>query len=73
MDGLLQLMSVALNEPKLKIDDTMEELAGWDSLSHMELIFSLEGHYQVEFTGDEIAELRSVSAIVKALEARGKL
>lgn len=46
-------------------------IASWDSLSHMQLITALEDRYQIQFTGDEIADMRSVGAARAALRAHG--
>ena len=43
----------------------------WDSMSHMWLIARLEEVFSVEFTGDEIADFRSVGDIRRALSSRG--
>lgn len=58
------------------VDTVQDELqfdaiASWDSLSHMQLITTLEEHYKIQFTGDEIADMRSVGAARSALRAHG--
>jgi acyl carrier protein len=40
----------------------------WDSLSHIELVVTLEKAYAMTFTGDEIADMTSVGAIRAVLE-----
>jgi acyl carrier protein len=35
----------------------MSDVANWDSLSHMGLIVSIEDEFQIELSGDEIAEM----------------
>ena len=45
------------------IDNTPE----WDSITHMSLVVSLENVFSVEFTGDEIGELTSISSILDIL------
>jgi acyl carrier protein len=42
----------------------------WDSLGHMNLIFSIESAFSVQFTSTEIPELRSVGKIKEALGRR---
>ena len=58
-----------LHVPESRVTDesTMNSIAQWDSLKHMELIVALERQYHVELTGDEIAEMTSVAAIRAAL------
>ena len=46
------------------------ELAEWDSLKHMELVFALEDKYQVQFDESEFERLDSPARIASALQAR---
>jgi len=43
----------------------------WDSMTHMLLITRVEQIFGVEFTGDEIADFRSVGDVRQALLTRG--
>ena len=43
------------------------ELAQWDSLKHMELVFALEDRYGVQFDEAEFPTLVSTDAIAAAL------
>lgn len=54
------------------VNDSLElrDIASWDSMSHMMLITRLEEAFAVEFTGDEIADFRSVKDIRGALNRR---
>jgi acyl carrier protein len=54
------------------VNDTLElrDIPSWDSMSHMMLITRLEAAFAVEFTGDEIADFRSVKDIREALNRR---
>ena len=40
----------------------------WDSLSHMELIFTLEDRFSLEFPEEKIGELDTVKKIVEFIE-----
>ena len=52
-------------------EDTIETVAEWDSLRHMELIIALEQEFDVLFETDELAEILSVTLIVEALARHG--
>lgn len=41
----------------------MPEVDAWDSLTHMNLIVALEESFQIELSGDDIAEMISFDAI----------
>lgn len=44
-------------------DVDFRDLDGWDSLTHMTLITTMEDEWEIEFTGDEIAEMTSLATI----------
>jgi len=46
------------------------EVAEWDSLSHIEIIYGVEESLGVTFTEEEMAALDSSTAIVEAVERR---
>jgi len=68
-----ELLAQTLNLPLDRISDdaSMKTMPEWDSLKHMEVILSIERHFKVELTGDEIADMTSLSAINTLLEQRG--
>jgi acyl carrier protein len=44
-----------------------ETVDDWDSISHLNLVLSLEDAFQVTFSPDEIAKLVSVGAILEQI------
>ena len=44
------------------------DMAEWDSLKHMEIIFALEDRYDVRFDESEFPALDSTAAIASALQ-----
>ena len=60
----------AVDEGRINDELELRGIASWDSMSHMMLIARLEEAFSVEFTGDEIADFRSVKDIRKALDRR---
>lgn len=73
MNELFNLISTALKVPISNIGPrtAMKTTPAWDSLAHMELIISLEAHYNIMLEGDEIACMTSVAAITEQLAHRG--
>jgi acyl carrier protein len=49
----------------------LREIPSWDSMSHMLLIARLEERFSIEFTGDEIADFRTVGDIRNAINQHG--
>lgn len=42
----------------------------WDSLHHLNLIVELEDAFDIEFEPEEIAEMKSVEAIVNVINSK---
>jgi len=61
-------------EESFTIEDPMsfEEVPGWDSIGHMNLVTELESRFGISFDMDEIVALDSVGA-VRAIVARKKV
>lgn len=66
---VIQTVSRAL---KCKVDahSTRDNTAAWDSLRHIEVVFSLEDELGLEFTEAEQAELLGVQRIVDVVMQR---
>lgn len=65
-----QIRKILADTFRVKTDDissetTIENIDTWDSLTHMELVANLEEGLNIEFDGDEITDMISVSAIEK--------
>lgn len=63
---------------RLKLEDindtlTIAEVETWDSLSHMDLITSIEEEFNIELTMDEIVEMRDVSKIKEIVGSKSKI
>ena len=49
----------------------MQDVDAWDSLTHMELVVSLESAFELELSFDEIVEMNTVEAIKRILVEKG--
>jgi len=45
------------------------DLPNWDSLRHINLMFSVEETFGVQFTGNQFAEFGNVGELIEFLEA----
>ena len=45
----------------------INQIETWDSLKHMEFIVSLEDLFNIDLTGNEIAELRTIKDVMKLI------
>lgn len=51
---------------------TANDIPGWDSLSHVHLVFATEKAFGVSFTTKQVKALSSVGDLVRLIEARVK-
>ena len=73
LTGIRACMQAALklseaDAAAINITTTPDQLPGWTSMAHLELVLALERQFNLMFEAEEIAELASVRAIVGALE-----
>jgi acyl carrier protein len=47
---------------------TAPDIAAWDSLGHVRLMFAIEESFGVQFRGNELAEFENVGALEQYLE-----
>ncbi len=45
-------------------ETTADDIEGWDSLSHMNLIVAVEMRFKLRFTGGEIQGLKNVGELI---------
>ncbi len=59
--------------PEATVLDTLAliDIPSWDSMAHMMFIVRLEEDYRIQFTGDQIADIKTVADTRAALMAHG--
>ena len=59
--------------PEADVQDALllKQIPTWDSMSHMMLIMRIEETFQVQLTGDQIADIKSVKDTRAALRTQG--
>ncbi|MGE8546979.1 MAG: phosphopantetheine-binding protein [Alcaligenes sp.] len=65
-DRVLSLLAAVLKCP-VAMESSRENLAAWDSLKHIEVMFALEEDFDMQFSEEELSELSSVQALVERL------
>lgn len=54
----------------LRDDMTSRDIAGWDSVAHINLMFSIESAFGMQFNGNELAELKNIGELKALLGKR---
>jgi acyl carrier protein len=49
---------------------TANDVEGWDSLSHIRLMVSIEKRFNIKFTNAEVEKLQNVGDLLKAIESK---
>jgi acyl carrier protein len=62
-----------LTDADLAKDLTRTDIAKWDSLTHMDLVVSLEQEFQMNFTIDEIIAIDGIAKVRSILREKGVL
>ena len=72
MDKVVQILAEVFQIKAELIDDnlTMQGVPKWDSLTHMDMITSLEEHLNIQFDMDEIVEMQDFSTIKKLINKK---
>jgi acyl carrier protein len=61
------------DEIQLTTETTADDIEGWDSLSHVNLIIAVEMKFDIEFSQSEIRSFSNVSEMAKCIENKTKL
>jgi acyl carrier protein len=49
---------------------TANDVEGWDSLSHLQLIVAMENHFKIKFSSKEILAWKNVGELIESIAAR---
>ncbi len=75
VDKLHQVISEVLRMPPDRIISAMSihKVDTWNSLTHIELVVTIEERFHVQLTEDEIVAMTSIAEIERILSDRGVL
>ena len=68
-DQVVRVFSTVLKrEFASEMDIVRSETPQWDSLKHIELLFAIEDHFELQFSEEQLATLDRLSTIITAIE-----
>jgi len=59
-----------LKEEELKDELTMEDIGKWDSLTHMDLVTSIEEGLEIQLSMDDIVTMRDIKTIKSIVQEK---
>jgi len=71
-DRLEELFRRVFNDYALVLRDRMTaaDVEGWDSIAHINLMFSIEQEFGIDFERDEFARFTDIGDLKRLLEAK---
>ena len=72
MNTLTQIFRLVFDDDSLQInpDTTANDVVGWDSLSHVNLITTVEAKFNIRFTQKELLRQRNVGDLIADIERK---
>lgn len=58
---------------RLQPEMTADDVDGWDSLSHVNLIVAIEGHFGIRFSQKELLTFRNVGDLMNNIAVKANL
>jgi len=72
MDELTQVFRQVFDDPTitLKPETTANDVEGWDSLSHVNLMMAVENRFNIRFSQKEVLSFKNVGDLARCVESK---
>jgi acyl carrier protein len=72
LSGVQSIIATTLEQPDLQVTmrTRADEVVGWDSFNHVNIIAAIEDRFNLEFRPGEIEKMRGVGEIVELIEQK---
>jgi acyl carrier protein len=72
INELSEVFREVLRQPELTLrpEMTAKDVRDWDSLHHVQLIVAVEKKFKVKFAMREVAELKNVGDLLRAVQSK---
>ncbi len=71
-DRLVDVFRQVFDDETLVLTDEMtaDDIGGWDSVAHINLMFSIEQAFGIQFNGNELAEMKNIGELKQLLAGK---
>jgi len=72
IEALNDIFRIVFDDPSINIrpEMTANDVEGWDSLSHVNLILAIENHFNIHFTQKELRGHKKVGDLIQSIESK---
>lgn len=72
LEQLEEIVRDVFDDDEVEVTEstTAHDVDGWDSLSHIRFMVTVEQYFKVRFTGREVESLRNLGELLKAINAK---
>jgi acyl carrier protein len=72
-ERLVEVFRQVFDDDNLTLTDetTADDISEWDSVAHINLMFTIEQEFGVRFNGNELAELKNIGTLKTYLRDKG--
>ena len=73
LERIEQILREVLGDPALRVNSgtRREDVAGWDSFAHVQVILAIEEAFQAHFRTEEVTSFETVGDFVAAVQKPG--
>jgi acyl carrier protein len=74
METLNEVFRLVFDDEGLavSVETTANDVDGWDSLTHVNLIIAVESRFRIRFTQRELLTQKNVGDLARAIDAKSK-